>query len=245
MGTLLLLGSNADVGQACAYRFAKEGYNILLATRTIDDYQKKLASDIAIRHNVKVENVHFDALQTQAHKAFYESLSIAPDVVVSVFGYLGNHEKGLADFEEAQLIIDSNFTGNVSILGIIANAMEAKKQGSIVCVSSVAGERGRKSNYLYGASKAALTAFLSGLRGRMFASNVHVATVIPGFIKTKMVANLPPTPKPITASAEQVADAIWKAYNKKKDVVYVLSVWWLIMFIIKSIPEALFKKTNL
>jgi short-subunit dehydrogenase len=130
-------------------------------------------------------------------------------------------------------------------LGIIANAMEAKKQGSIVCVSSVAGERGRKSNYLYGASKAALTAFLSGLRGRMAASNVHVATVIPGFIKTKMVANLPPTPKPITASAEQVADAIWKAFSKKKNVVYVLPVWWLIMFIIKCIPEAMFKKTNL
>ena len=244
MKTVLILGSNSDVGQAAAYRFAKEGYAIVLASRNTDDYQKKLASDIAIRHNVTTSLVFFDALKTEEHFQFYQSLPEKPAIVISVFGYLGNHEKALTDFSEASLIFNSNFIGNVSILGIIANEMEKLKNGTIICLSSVAGERGRKSNYFYGSAKAALTAFLSGLRGRLFASNVQVITIIPGFIKTKMVDGLT-TPKPVTASPEKVANAIWKAYTGKKNVVYVLPIWRLIMFVIKNIPEFIFKKMNL
>lgn len=245
MSTLLILGSSSDVGIACAHRFAKEGFDLILATRNGDEYQRNLAADLSIRYNVHVVSVQFDALATSSHKSFYESLGVKPNVVLSVFGYLGNHEQALSDFTQANLIIASNFVGNVSILGIIANDMESKREGTIICVSSVAGERGRKSNYIYGSSKAGLTAFLSGLRARLAASNVHVATIIPGFIKTKMVESLPETPKPITASAAQVADAIWLANKAKKDVVYVLPIWRLIMFIIRNIPERIFKKTNL
>jgi len=108
----------------------------------------------------------------------------------------------------------------------------------------VAGERGRMSNYIYGASKAGLTTFLSGLRNRLAHSNVHVATINPGFIKTKMIGDLE-TPAPLTASAEEVAECIFKACKKKKNTTYVKSIWRLIMFIIRTIPEFVFKKLKL
>ncbi len=244
MKTVLLLGSNSDVGQACAATFAKNGADIILASRTAADFQSRLAADIAIRYDVKTETVSFDALAYDSHQSFYDDLPTKPDVVISVFGILGDQDLATKDFAEAQKIIDTNFTGQVSILNIVANDMEAKGAGTIICVSSVAGERGRKSNYFYGAAKAALTAFLSGLRARLAMSNVQAITVIPGFINTKMIQGLE-TPKLLTATSQQVANGIWKAYRKKKNTVYVLPIWRWIMLIIKSIPEFIFKKMNL
>ena len=244
MKYLLLIGSNSDVGQACAKKYGENGYNIYLATRTIDEYQKRLASDLMIRYGIIAQNLHFDATIYASHNAFYESLEEKPEIVISVFGYLGNHEKALVDFNEAYQIIAANFLGNVSVLNIVANDMEKRKQGTIICVSSVAGERGRKSNYIYGSAKAGLTAYLSGLRNRLYESNVHVSTIIPGFIRTKMIPGLK-TPGPITAQPVQLADAIWKAHKKRKDVVYVLPIWQIIMLIIKIIPEKIYKKMSL
>jgi len=244
MKTVLILGSNSDVGIACAYRFAKEHFNLLLAARTVDRFQQSLSSDLSIRFGIRVQNLNFDALNTDAHKNFYDSIETKPDVVISVFGYLGNHEKASVDFDEANKIILTNYVANVSVLGYIAKQMEKEKSGTIICISSVAGERGRKSNYIYGSSKAGLTSFLSGLRNSMFASNVHVSTIIPGFINTKMIEGLS-TPKTLTASAEQVADAVWKACVKKKNVVYVKASWRWVMLVIRNIPETIFKKLNL
>jgi decaprenylphospho-beta-D-erythro-pentofuranosid-2-ulose 2-reductase len=244
MKTALILGSNSDVGKACAYRFAKERFNLLLATRTIDRFQQSLSSDLSIRFGIRVQNLNFDALNTNTHKNFYDAIETKPDVVISVFGYLGNQEKAAVDFDEANKIILTNYIANVSILGYVANQMEKNKIGAIISISSVAGERGRKSNYIYGSSKAGLTAFLSGLRSRLFASNVHVATIIPGFINTKMIEGLS-TPKILTASAGQVADAVWNAWIKKKNVVYVKALWRWVMFVIRNIPEAIFKKLNI
>ena len=240
----LILGSNSDVGQACAHRFAQEGFHLLLASRNIDEYQQQLASDIAIRHQVEATPVLFEGRDYEQHDNFIQQLPHFPDVVVSVFGYLGDHEMALKDFREAHTIIDANFTGHVSLLGRIANQMEAKKEGTIIGVSSVAGERGRQSNYLYGAAKAGFTAYLSGLRNRLTPVNVHVASIIPGFIQTKMLNGLE-TPKPLTAQPSQVANAIWNVYKKKKNVVYSLPIWRLIMLIIRNIPEFIFKKLKL
>ncbi|MDD3877687.1 MAG: SDR family oxidoreductase [Bacteroidales bacterium] len=241
--TCLILGSNSDVGQATAYAFAKNGYDIILATRQISDYQKRLAADIALCNNVRTENVVFDGASHSNHKAFYESLSQKPDVVVSVFGYLGNHEKALTVFNETYTILDANLIGHISVLNIIADDMTKKRSGVIIGVSSVAGDRGRKSNYIYGCAKAGFTQYLSGLRGRMLEYNVHVISVIPGFINSKMIKGLK-TPEKLTAQPEQVAKSIWRAFRKKKNVIYVLGLWRLIMFIIKMIPESIFKKLN-
>lgn len=243
MKTVLILGSNSDVGVAAAHRFAKAGFDILLATRNVNQSQSNLASDLKIRYQIGCETLRFDAIQPEQHRQFIDDLPVIPDVVVSVFGVLGDQELAVRDFQEAYRIINSNFLGNVSILGLLADAFKTRKSGSILCLSSVAGERGRKSNYIYGSSKAALTCYLSGLRADLNPHGVQVTTVIPGFIKTKMIGDLK-TPAPLTASPEEVADAVYQAFNKKKDVVYVKSVWFLIMTIIGLIPETIFKKLN-
>lgn len=243
MSNVLILGAGSDVGKACAYLFAEKGYSVTLASRKVEE-QQRISTDIQIRHEVECESIYFDALDYSSHAAFYKGLATQPDTVISVFGVLGDQGVAEKDFDHADQIIQSNFTGNVSILGVVANEMEKRKSGTIICVSSVAGERGRKSNYFYGASKAALTAFLSGLRARMLSSGVHVVTVIPGFIKTKMIDGLE-TPAPLTAQPEDVAKAIFKGQEKKKNVVYVLYSWKWIMMIIRNIPEFIFKKLNL
>ena len=164
--------------------------------------------------------------------------------MLCTFGYLGDHLAAQENWEECNAIIESNFSGAVSILNIIANALERKGSGIIVGVSSVAGYRGRQSNYLYGSAKAGFTAYLSGLRNRLYHSNVHVVTVNPGFVATKMTEGLK-LPPLLTARPEQVAKSIFIAVERKRNVIYVLPVWRWIMFVIGLIPESVFKKLRL
>lgn len=241
---LLILGSNSDVGKACAHRFAAAGFDLILAARNTDSGMPPSADELASKYHTQIKTVYFDALKPESHEAFYASLEAKPLVVISTFGYLGDQQQAESDFAEAALISNTNYLGNVSILHLVAMDMETRKSGTIIGISSVAGERGRKSNYVYGASKAAFTTFLSGLRSRLLGANVHVATIIPGFIQTKMIQGIS-TPSGLTASPDQVAKAVWKAYEGKKNVVYVLPIWRWIMFIIKFIPEFVFKKLNL
>ena len=161
-----------------------------------------------------------------------------------MFGYFVDTIKARNDWNEAQLIIQSNYTGAVSILDKVANQYAAEKKGVIVGISSVAGERGRQSNYHYGSAKAGFTAYLSGLRNRLFHEGVHVVTVQPGFTYTRMTENMK-LPKLLTGFPAQVADAVFNAVQKKRNVVYVKWMWRWIMLIIRSIPEALFKKMKM
>src|SRR5205814_4384390 len=135
-----------------------------------------------------------------------DSLQVKPDVTICVFGYLGDAMKARTDWSEAHRIIQSNYTGAVSILDRIANLYALQKKGTIVGISSVAGERGRQSNYHYGSAKAGFTAYLQGLRNRLFHQQVQVVSVQPGFVYTKMTEGLP-LPKPLTAHHEEVANA--------------------------------------
>jgi decaprenylphospho-beta-D-erythro-pentofuranosid-2-ulose 2-reductase len=243
VSTVLILGANSDVAVACAHEYARKGYDLYLAGR---DAQKLnvLANDLQIRYSRKVAAVTFDALAFEQHKAFYDQLNPKPDVTICVFGLLGDQKVSAADWDACKRVIDSNYTGAVSILNVVANDYEAKKAGTIVGISSVAGERGRQSNYIYGSAKAGFTAYLSGLRNRLVQSGVHVVTVKPGFIYTRMTEGLK-LPKPLTARPEQLGSAIFKSVQKKKNIVYVLPVWALVMLIIRNIPEGVFKKLKL
>jgi len=243
MKSILILGATSDVAVATARRFAEEKYTILLAARDKDN-MTRIASDIAIRTQTDVRQVLFDAEDIDSHARFYSSLGMTPDVTVCVFGYLGEQQRAEHDWAEASKIIRVNYTGAVSILSIVANDYARLGKGTIVGISSVAGERGRQSNYFYGSAKAGFTAFLSGLRNRMVMRGVHVVTVKPGFINTKMTAGMP-LPKPITAEPVQLGSAIFKAVAKKKNVIYVLPIWRIIMLIIRNIPEGIFKKLKL
>lgn len=244
MKSCLILGSNSDLGQAIAYVFAENGYNIILASRKIDNYQKRLQSDISIRHNIEVSNIKFEGADYENHNEIIESFELLPEIVVSVFGYLGNQELALNDFQEAYNIINSNYIGHVSFINKYVQEVKKIKKGTIIGISSVAGERGRQSNYIYGSAKAGFSTYLSGLRNELLKFNIHVVTVKPGFINTKMIHGLK-TPKPLTAEPRKVAQDIFKAYKKKKNIIYTLPIWRILMSIIKNIPESIFKKLNL
>jgi decaprenylphospho-beta-D-erythro-pentofuranosid-2-ulose 2-reductase len=240
---VLILGATSDMAVALARQLASEGYSITLAARGTERLSA-LEGDLRVRHRAMVTSVYFDALDFNSHATFYNSLPEKPDIVICVFGLLGDQRQGESDWLHCRQVIDSNYTGAVSVLNVIANDFERRKKGIIVGISSVAGERGRQSNYIYGSAKAGFTAYLSGLRNRLFRHGVHVVTVKPGFVKTKMIENLP-TPGMLTASPQTVARKISRAILKKRNTIYVLPVWELVMLIIKLIPEGVFKRLKL
>ena len=243
MLTVLILGAASDIGFAIAKRFASEKYAVQLAARNAGQLQA-FESDIRVRYGVPCTVHDFDAARFDTHAAFYQSLSPKPDVTVYVIGYMNDNDKVINDWPETLKTIHANYTGAVSILNIVAADYTAKGAGTIVGISSVAGNRGRQSNYIYGSAKAGFTAYLSGLRNKLFHSGVHVLTVLPGFVYTKMTADLK-LPKPLTAQPEEVADAIYEGVQKKKDIIYVRWFWRWIMMIITSVPEGMFKKKKL
>lgn len=241
--TLLVLGGSSDIGRAAALAFAQRGWAIQLAGRDVEALSRE-AADIATRSGQNVTTHAFDVLDTASHEAFIDALPKMPDCVLSAVGVLGEQRAAETDATEAARVMRSNFEGPALILGAFAERFVARCQGGIIGISSVAGDRGRASNYVYGAAKAGFTAFLSGLRNRCFKAGVHVMTVNPGFVRTRMTAGLP-LPKPLTAEPAQVGEAIFKAYIKGRDVIYVLPVWRLVMGIISNLPEAIFKRTKL
>ncbi|MEX2230982.1 MAG: SDR family oxidoreductase [Cyclobacteriaceae bacterium] len=240
---VLILGATSDMAVALARQLAAEGYSITLAGRSTERLSA-MEGDLRVRHKAMVTSVYFDALDFNSHPGFYNSLAEKPDIVICVFGLLGDQNEAQNNWSLCFDIINSNYTGAVSILNVIANDFERRRKGTIVGISSVAGERGRQSNYIYGSAKAGFTAYLSGMRNRLFKHGVHVLTVKPGFVKTKMIENIA-TPGILTASPKTVARKISKAILKKKNTIYVLSIWELVMLIIKMIPEGLFKRLKL
>ena len=240
----LILGGNADIGIALAHRFAQEGFDLLLTARREEAFNLAWSDDLQKAHGISVKWLQFEGLDFDSHAAFYEQIAEPLEVVICVFGYLGNQKEAEQNFEEAQTILQSNFTAPVSILNRVANDFAEKGQGTIIGISSVAGERGRQSNYFYGAAKAGWTAYLSGLRNRLHPFGVQVLTVKPGFVRTKMTKGLD-LPPLLTASPEALAQSIWRAYRRKQNVLYHRPIWRLIMWIIRHLPEALFKRLRL
>ena len=242
-GHVLILGATSDVAVALAAKYASEKFSLVLAGRD-EQRLSVIAGDLHIRYRVPVSIAFFDAIEFKSHEVFYNSISPRPDIVICVFGLLGDQVLAQTDWRACATIIDSNYTGAVSILNVVANDFESRKSGVIVGISSVAGDRGRQSNYLYGSAKAGFTAYLSGLRNRLFRSGVHVLTVKPGFMRTRMIEGLK-TPAPLTAAPEAVAKNIYRAVERKSNVIYVFPIWRLIMLIICMIPEGIFKKLKL
>jgi short-subunit dehydrogenase len=243
MPTVLILGAGSDMAVAIARQFAADKYNIQLAARNISFLQAQ-QQDLQVRYGVSTSAHAFDALDFNSHLTFYESLPVRPDITICVFGYLGDQELGQSNWQEAARIIHTNYTGAVSVLNVVANDYAVRRDGVIIGISSVAGERGRQSNYLYGSAKAGFSAYLSGLRNRLFHQGVHVMSVQPGFVYTRMTEGLR-LPPMLTARPEDVAMAIARAVRAKKDVLYVKWFWRYIMLIIKLIPEFIFKKLKL
>ena len=243
MKNILILGATSDMAQAVAKRFVAEGWSLTLAARNMK-LQEPVAGDLRVRSNADITTVQFDATDFSGHQRFYESLETKPDAVICVFGYMGDQLLARTNLDEVRKTIDVNYTGAVSILNVVADDFEKRGQGAIIGVSSVAGDRGRQSNYIYGSAKAGFTAYLSGLRNRFAKTSVHVMTVKPGFCRTKMTESLE-LPAVLTAEPEQVANAIFNGLEDKRNVVYTLWMWRWIMLVIKCIPEFIFKKLGM
>ena len=241
--TLMILGATSDIGKAAARHFAREGYSIQLAGRDVNELNR-IKLDLQIRFDVDATIYQFDVLNLKSHSSFINELSPLPTVAICLIGYLGVQKISEQNLEERSLVVRTNLEGPINILSILANKFEERGNGIIFGVSSVAGDRGRQSNYIYGASKAGFTAFLSGLRARLSQRGVQVITVLPGFVDTKMTEHmdLPPL---LTAKPEKVAKAIFDAMQNNRDIIYVKRIWFFIMLIIRNIPEFIFKKTTL
>jgi NAD(P)-dependent dehydrogenase (short-subunit alcohol dehydrogenase family) len=242
--TLLLVGGTSDIGRATALCYAQARWRVLLAARNEDEARRN-AEDIAARAGAEVTTHRLDILESDRFESFLDGLPQLPDTVVCVVGELGDQARGQSDPTHATLLIRTNFEGPALFLGVLAERFLARGSGTIVGVSSVAGDRGRGSNYLYGAAKAGFTAFLSGLRNRLAPKGLRVVTVKPGFVRTQMTAGmkLPPL---LTAEADEVGRAIFAAAEKGGgDVIYVRRLWRPVMMVIGSIPERVFKRLKL
>lgn len=240
---VLILGAGSDIARATALRFAAAGHAVQLAARDPQALEP-VRADIALRHGGEVTAHRLDVLQTEGFAAFLDGLPELPGIVVCAVGLLGDQADSAADPDAATRVLRTNFEGPALLLGLVANRFEARGSGAIVGISSVAGDRGRASNYVYGAAKAGFTAVLSGLRNRLAARGVHVVTVKPGFVNTAMTAGMD-LPGPLTAEPDEVARAILCAVAKRRNVVYVRPVWRAVMAIIRAIPEPIFKKLSL
>lgn len=243
MSYVLIIGARSDIAKATAREYAKHGYDLYLAARNASELEE-FANDIVVRSRRIVKTVELDILNYKSHPSFYTQLEEKPLGVICAVGYLGDQQKSQTDFDEAQGIINTNYTGVVSLLNIIADDFELRKSGFIIGISSVAGDRGRKSNYTYGSAKAALTAYLSGLRNRLCDSQVHVMTVKPGFVATKMTEDMD-LPDKLTAQPEDIAKSIYNAQQKNKNILYSKWIWRWIMLIIRNIPEWKFKNMSI
>ncbi|UXP32426.1 SDR family oxidoreductase [Reichenbachiella agarivorans] len=241
---ILILGGTSDMAMAIGQVYAREGHDLVMAGRKVErllPYQE----DIKLKCAVEVELMEFDAEDISSHEVFVQEACLTKlDLAVCVFGYLGDQSIAEQDWKECERIIHCNYTGAVSILNRIAEKFLIQGSGTIIGISSVAGDRGRSSNYLYGSAKAGFTVYLDGLRNRLYHSGLHVMTVKPGFVATKMTGHLD-LPPALTSSPEQVAEVIYKAQLRKKNTIYVSFVWRWIMLIIRSIPEQIFKKLKM
>ncbi len=244
-GSVLILGATSPIARAIANALASEGVSLFLASR--DDAElERIASDIVARYGVVVRCGHFDAESFPTHGPFVRR--VVKEVgdlegVVLAFGYLGEQSKAVVDFSEGLAILNRNFVGACSVLSECANYFEAKKSGFIIGISSVAGDRGRQSNYYYGAAKSGLSTFLQGMRNRLYPAGVHVMTVKPGFVDTGMTFGK--AGMFLVASPQVIGEKIVKALNKRKNIIYVPWFWRYIMAIIKAIPESLFRRLKL
>ena len=242
MPTMLVLGASSAIAQAAAARFAAHGWRLFLAGRNAADLEA-LAERIAARTGQRPACFLFDILDDAAGmERFLDSLPCLPDAVLCAVGMLAEKSPDAEpDAELAERILQTNFNGPVRMLRLIAGRFRQRGSGLIIGISSVAGDRGRGANPLYGSAKAGLSAFLSGLRSRLAPYGVRVLTVKPGLIESRMTEGRP-LPRLLIASPEHAAKDIYAAVAHHADTDYTPRWWRMVMAAVCLLPEALFKR---
>lgn len=242
---ILVLGATSGIAEACIHQWANRGDHLFLVARN-SNRLAAVAADASTRGAGFVDTAVADLDRTEHHADLLahavNSLG-GLDVAYVALGVLGDQPKAERSFHDAAHIIHTNYTAPVSLLTWLANYCAQRHAGTLAVLSSVAGERGRKSNYVYGSSKAGLTAFVDGLRNRIDREGVRVMTIKPGPVKTSMTAGM--KGQEGFADVNKVAASLVKAIDQGQDVVYVPGKWRVIMSVIRLIPERVFKKLNL
>ena len=243
MKYVLIIGAKNELGIELANLYARNNYNLYLAGRSIKDIQDK-SSAIEKKYKVKSVLCELDVTDYNSHQKIYDTLIIKPIGVIYLAGYYPNIPLSTSKWSETLRTIEINYLGCMSLLNIISNQFINDRRGFIISVTSVSGLRGRAKNYIYGSAKAGLIAYMSGLRNKMNKYNVNVLTVIPGFI-TSNKDKKENYPRVLVTTPKKLALKIFNAQQSNKDVIYSSILWQLIMFVIKLIPEALFKKLKI
>lgn len=245
--TMLVLGATSEIAQATLPLLIQDGWGLILAGRNMAGLTKLQTELMHFAQSNKlpyaISCAHFDTtLSCQEQQEFWVKLSAASkiDGVFCAIGYLGQPHQAEHDLSEGLKILNVNFGGLIPILSLVANYFEEQQGGKLIVISSVAGERGRAANYAYGSAKAAMNAYLSGLRARLSKSHVQVLTVLPGLVKTRMIAHRA-HPRPC-ATPQEVACDIMRGIRHNQDVVYSRWYWRIIMCVVKHLPEAIFKR---
>ena len=245
---IVILGATSGIARALCHALGKRGCRLVLTGRDSEELDK-IAADCRVRYQTEVFVELFYALEFTKHAAFVarcmEHVRGDIDGVILCYGYMTDQTKTQMDFTESQRTLDLNFTSPVSLLTLFANYFEQRRTGYIAVISSVAGDRGRQSNYTYGAAKAGLSTYLQGLRNRLHRVNVHVLTIKPGPVDTPMTNGLIAQHSRLLASADRVAQDIDRAIRKRVDVLYTPWFWRPIMGILRGIPEPIFKRLSL
>lgn len=237
---VLVLGARSDIARALAHELAARGHPLQLAARDAAGLERD-AADFALRHGVEVTTHDFDATRPDTFAGFLSDLPAMPRIVISAVGLMGDQEANAADPALAAQVIATNFTGPALFLEEAARRLAAlDAPTALIGISSVAGDRGRARNYVYGAAKAGFTAYLSGLRQKYAREPLLVMTVRPGFVATAMTEGMD-LPEKLTTSPEALAARIVKALDKRRPV-HVDPLWRLIMGIITHLPERLFMR---
>lgn len=242
---ILVLGATSGMAEACCRLWAERGDRLYLVARNAERLQA-VAADAHTRGASYVDSAVLDLDDTSQHAAMLahaiNSLE-GLDIAFVAVGVLGNQVQAERSFEEAGQILHTNFVAVASLLTWLANYCAQRHAGTLAVLSSVAGERGRKSNYVYGASKAGLTAFVDGLRNRIDREGVRVMTIKPGPVQTAMTEGM--KNRKSFADVKTVAATLVRAIDRGGDVIYVPGKWRLTMAVIRAIPERIFKKLNL
>ncbi len=245
MSNILVLGATSAIAKHTTRLFAADNHTLYLVARNRDKLEA-MKQDMLVRGATDVYIESRDLADDSQHAELLQNATTAMgsiDTVLIAYGTLTDQQQAQQDYPRTLAELQINFLSVISLLTLLANQMEQQGSGSIAVISSVAGDRGRQSNYIYGTAKGGLSLFLQGLRNRLHKSGVHVLTIKPGFVDTPMTRDF--KKGMLWASPEAVSQAIYKGIKKRKHVIYTPFFWRFIMLIIKSIPETIFKRLSL
>jgi len=242
---ILVIGASSAIAKHCSRLWANSGHEIYLVARN-NQQLANITYDLELRGAIKVSSYCLDLNDTHRHIEMLDAAEATLgtiDIVLIAHGTLSNQKNCEVSVEETLAEINTNAISTISLLTHIANRLEANRAGTIAVISSVAGDRGKASNYVYGSAKAMITVFMSGLRQRLHQSGVTVLTIKPGFVDTPMTARFKKSI--FWVSPHVVARNIIQAINNKQNEIYVPKFWRLVMIIIRIIPNKIFRKIRL